>query len=758
MRRSLVALAFSLAVAPVAAMEPFQVEDIRVEGLRRISAGTVFNYLPVQVGDRISEEQVGRAIRSLYDTGFFQDVTLRRDGDVLVVEAVERPAIARIELHGNNEVGDDDLLAGLEGAGLAEGQTLDRALLARVERELRQQYFSLGHYDVQVDSTVSPLPRNRVSVRLDIREGEPAAVQEIQFVGNERFDDDDLRDAFEMGPVPWYRFFSDADRYSRQRLAGDLERLRSFYQDRGFVNFTITSTQVSISPDRRRIHVTVNLDEGEQFRAGEVSLAGDLVYSEEELRDVVALEPGTLYSRSAVVETSEAFRDKLGERGYAFANVNAVPEVNEEEGTVDVTFFVDPAERVYVRRINISGNERTRDDVIRRELRQYEGAWLSTEDVAESRRRLDRLGFFDNVNIETPRVPGSQDQVDVDVSVQERLSGSIRAGIGYGTDQGLLLNFGVEQDNVFGSGDRLAFNANNDDANTVYRLSYLDRYHTLSGIDRNISLAYRDTDADEADLSEFGIKSMTGTYGYRVPVTGNDTIGADIEVEDLELELNQEPTEIQQAFVDRNGTTNTTYRIALSWNRDSRDRAIFPSEGSQQRLSLTTAIPGSDLEYYRATYRHQRYAAIADWLTLAMEGSLAYGDSFGGTERLPFFENFYAGGNNSVRGFSSNSLGPRDENDDPVGGNFRALGSVELRVPPPGDGDSDIRFTTFVDGGQVYNTYDQDVDAGAIRYAAGLGMIWYSPVGPLSMSVAYPLNDESGDDTQFFQFSLGTFF
>ncbi|MFB4204618.1 outer membrane protein assembly factor BamA [Arhodomonas sp. KWT2] len=758
MRKSLLALALAAVMGQAAAMEPFQVDDIRVEGLRRISAGTVFNYLPVQVGDRVTGSQAASAIRSLYDTGFFQDVTLRRDGNVLVVDVAERPAIARIELHGNNEMGDDDLLKALEGAGLAKGKTLDRSLLTQVQRELRQQYFSLGYYDVEVESTVSPLPRNRVSVRLDVKEGEPAAVQEIQFVGNSAFDDDTLRDTFEMGPVPWYRFFSDADRYSRQRLAGDLERLRSYYQDRGFVNFTITSTQVSISPDRRRIHVTVNLDEGEQFRVGEVKLAGDLIYPEETLRKLVELKPGALYSRSQVVSTAEALRDKLGERGYAFANINPVPEVNEDEGTVDVTIYVDPAERVYVRQINISGNETTRDNVIRRELRQYEGAWLSTEDVSESRNRLNRLGFFDDVSIETPRVSGSRDQVDVDVSVKERLSGSIKAGIGYGTSQGLLLNFGVQQDNVFGSGDRLAFNANNDSSNTVYRLSYLDRFYTTSGIDRNVSLAYRDTDASEADLSDYGVKSITGTYGYNLPVSSNDTIGADLEVENLDLTLNDEPTDIQQSFVNDYGKQNTTYRVALSWTHDTRNRAVFPSEGSQQTASLTAAIPGSELEYYKASYSHRRYQALADWLTLALEGSVAYGDGYGTNSRLPFFENYFAGGISTVRGFDGNSLGPRDENDDPIGGNARVLGTAELRFPPPGSEDSSFRFTTFVDAGQVYYTYDENVDLGNLRYSAGLGMIWYSPLGPLTMSVARPLNEESNDDKQFFQFSLGTFF
>jgi outer membrane protein insertion porin family len=761
MPRVFVALLFALwAVVATAQTEPFEVEEIRVEGLQRIAEGTVFNYLPIQVGARVTGEEVAAAIRALYDTGFFQDVRLLRDGDTLVVDVVERPAVARIEIFGNSAISEENLLQGLRDAGLAEGRTFNRSLLANIERSLEQQYFALGLYDVQVTSTVSPLPRNRVSVRLDIREGEPAAVREVVFVGNEAFDDETLRDRFQLGPSPWWAFLSSSDKYSQQKLAADLEALRSFYQDRGFINFNVTSTQVSISPDRRRITVTVNIDEGEQFRIGEIELAGRLIYPEEELRALLEVASGELFSRRAVTATQTAIQEKLGERGYAFANVNAVPEINEETGTVDLTFFVDPAERVYVRSINITGNERTRDDVIRRELLQLEGTWLSTERLRASRDRLGRLGFFQDVNIETPRVPGTSDQVDVDVTVTERLSGSLQAGIGYGTDQGVLLNFGIQQDNAFGSGDRIGFTANNSRINTIYQVSYLDRYYTKEGVDRNIALAYRETDAGEADLADYDVTSITGTYGYRFPLSEQVTIGADFEYEDLELRLRDDPTELQQSFVDQYGNRNSIYRLELSWTRDSRDSAIFPSRGAQQRISADVAIPGTDLEYYRLNYSHRQYLPITDTLTLALEGQIGYADGYGATERLPFFENFYAGGISTVRGFRSNTLGPRDENDDPIGGNARLLGRIELRFPPPGveGAASSTQIGVFVDAGQTWSTYTDEIDLAELRYSAGLALTWYSPLGPLTMSLAQPLNDEPVDETQFFQFSLGTFF
>jgi outer membrane protein insertion porin family len=752
------------------AFEPFEVSDIRLEGIQRIAPGTVFNALPVEVGERATQEQVKAAVRSLYDTGFFQDITIKRDEDVLVVELAERPAVANVEINGNDEIPDEDLRKVLREEGLAEGETFNRSLLSEIERGLRQQYFSLGLYDVDVESTVSPQERNRVNVRLDIREGKKALVQEVQFVGNESFSDERLNEEFEMGPAAWWALFSDSATYSRQRLSSDLESLRNFYQDRGYINFQITSTQVSISHDRRRVHVTANVDEGDQYKVGDVSLSGDLIFDESTMRELVAIEQGDLYSRKAISDSSAAMREKLGERGYAFANINAVPETDDEAKTVDITFFVDPAERMYVRRVNITGNERTRDDVIRRELLQQEGGWVSTSKIEESRRRLGRLGFFGTVDIETPRVPGTEDQVDVNVDVEEQLSGSFNIGAGFSDENGVTLSLGVQQDNLLGTGDRLAFNASNDRINTVYRLSYLERFHTKEGIDRNMSLSFRDTDAREANLSNFGVQRLTATYGYTIPLDLEDSIGVSAEYEDIELELGSEPNLLERRFVDENSEGSQLVRLNTDWTRDSRDRSRFPRRGSRQQVRGSFTVPGSDLTFYQTTVESRNYFPLTDRFTFIARGQASFGDGYGNTERMPFFEHFFAGGSRSVRGFESNTLGlderdldPDAEDDDPLGGNALLRGNLELRFPPPWVTSTEntrggVRFTTFLDGGNVWLTDEQTVDPKDLRYSAGVGVTWFSPFGPLTASLAQPLNAEDDDEKKIFQFNIGTQF
>ena len=757
--------AFLLLLMAAGGAEAFTIEEIRIRGLDRIAEGTVLNYLPLEAGDTLDPRRSADAVEALFDTGFFNDVRLLRDDRALIVELDERPAIARIEFIGNEQIDGERLREGLTGAGLGEGQSFDRPLLARIERELEQQYFSLGYYDVGIESTVSPLPRNRVSLRVDVQEGEPAAIQGIRFIGNRAFDDDELADVFEMGPKAWWAVLSQRDKYSRQRLSGDLQRLRAFYRDRGYADFSIDSTQVTISPDRQRINITVNLDEGQQYTVGDIELAGDLIYPEETLRGLIEIDSGAIYNHRNITRSVESIQDKLGERGYAFARVNPVPELRAADRIVDLTLFVDPAERVYVRRIRISGNESTRDDVIRAELRQYEGTWLSTGDLSDSESRLGRLGFFSDVTIDTPRVPGTTDQVDVEVDTTERLSGSLRAGVGFGSDQGLLLNLGVQQDNLFGTGDRAEFVANSDDADTVYRLSYLERNHTMSGIDRRYALSFRDRDADEADLADYGVKTARASYGYRIPVSGTDRLGADVSFEDVSLDFT-DPTAFQQDFENRNGTANQAILTDLSWTRDTRDTAIFPSSGARQRLGVAVSLPGiSDLEYYRFSYEQSRYVALSERFTLVLDGTLSYGNAYGAGERLPFYENFFAGGIRTVRGYEANSLGPRDENGDPTGGNLRALGRAEIRFPLAEDEDgNNLRFATFVDAGQVWDRereqldFKSDIAFSGMRYSAGLGLVYYSPIGPFTVSVAEPLNPEDQDDTQRFQFTIGASF
>jgi outer membrane protein insertion porin family len=744
------------------AFEPFEVEDIQVDGLRRIAVGTVLNYLPVTVKDTLDAEQAAEAIRSLYRTGFFQDVSLARDGNVLVVEVVERPAIARIELRGNRAIRDEALLEALTSIGLSEGQVFNRFLLNDIERELRRQYLNRGQYDMEVESTVSPLPRNRVGLRIDIREGRPARIREINIIGNEAVPDRTLRGLFGQGPRPWYRVFSRRDQYSREQLAADLERLTSYYHDRGYVNFTITSAQVSISPDRQNIHITVNVSEGEQHRLGEIRLAGEFPIAEDELRALLVTERGELYSRRQITRSAAAMRDRLGEEGYAFANVNPIPELDEATNTVDLTYFVDPGSRVYVRRINIAGNYRTRDEVIRRELRQMEGAWLSSQRVQRSRNRLQRLGFFSDVNIETPQVPGTADQVDLNVTVAEQLSGSLQAGIGYGDYQGFLVNFSIEQDNLLGAGDRMSFTINNSRVDRIYSLAYTERYHTIDGVSRSFNASLRDTRAARADLIDYGVRSGTLGVGYGIPINEDDVLNVNFAYETLALRVGENTGATAREFVEEHGDDFDNYKVTLGWTRDTRNRAFFPTEGGRQQLSGLVAVPGSDLEFYKLSYNHKRWFGLTRAWTLALEARLAYGTGYSGTSRLPFFENYYAGGISTLRGFRGNSLGPQEEVPDgrllPLGGNARVLGTAELVFPVPFADVDSVRLLAFLDAGNVFDTHTGSVDLDDLRYSTGVGLTWMSPLGALTLSLGWPLNDQPGDRTQRFQFSLGAFF
>ncbi|MCC5812378.1 MAG: outer membrane protein assembly factor BamA [Ectothiorhodospiraceae bacterium] len=760
MRKLIALLVLALAWSSHAyAFDAFTVEDIRVEGLRRIAPGTVFNYLPVGVNDEMDAQRAAESIRALYRTGFFQDIDLQRDGNVLVVEVVERPSIARVEFFGNDAIDSDPLRDALREVGLAEGETFNRSLLEGVENELRRQYFAQGKYDVEISSTVSPLPRNRVGIRIDIDEGETARIREVSFTGNESFSDRELRRLVSLGPRPWYLPFSRRDQYSRERLSADLEAVRSHYLNRGFVNFNIISTQVSMTPDRRGIYVSVNLSEGERYTIGEVRLVGDLIVGEQELREQLDLERGELFSQSRIQAGGDAIRERLGQEGYAFANVNPIPEVDRETREVTLTYFVDPGARAYVRRINISGNYRTDDEVIRREMRQMEGGWFDASKIRLSRTRLNRLGFFDSVNIETPQVPGEQDQVDVNVNVEEGLSGSLQAGIGYGSGTGVLLNFSVAQDNVLGTGDRVVLAADNNRFSRLYQLTYTDRYYTVDGVTRYFNAQLREIDARRQRLSDYGIRSGSLSVGLGVPLNEEDQIRFDFGVDDIRLDVRDSTTRLQN-FVDEFGDDYLNYKVSARWSRNTTDRRIFPTEGGTQQFGGEVTVPGSDLRYYKAYYNNKRYLPITNRVVFGLEGRVAYGEGYGDTTELPFFENFFTGGISSVRGYRASSLGPRDPDDGrPTGGNMRLNASAELQFPVPFVESDAVRLSTFVDGGQVYNTKDDSsVDLGEVRYSAGTAFTWMSPLGALTMSLAWPLNDEPGDDRDRFQFSLGSFF
>lgn len=740
------------------AVEPFEITDIRLEGLQRISAGTVFNYLPIKVGETLDDARSAEAIRALFKTGFFKDVRLEREGDVLVVYVTERPAVASVKISGNKDLETDTLLKVLKEQGLAEGQVFDRSLLDKVEQELNRQYFSRGKYGVKISPTVTPLERNRVAITIDISEGRAARIREINIVGNKAFDKDDLLDTFQLGGPTWISFYTDSDQYSKQKLTADLESLRSFYLDRGYLNFSIDSTQVSITPDKKDIYITVNISEGEKYTVKEVKLAGDLVVPQDELAKLINVQAGSIFSRKAATESSAKIGERLGEDGYAFANVNTIPEIDQENNQVSLTFFVDPGKRVYVRRISMAGNTKTRDEVLRREMRQLEGAWASTENIKRSKVRLEKLSYFEEVSVETPAVPGTPDQIDVNFKVVEKPSGNFLAGLGFSQSQGIIFNTSVNQENFLGSGSHVNIAFNNSDINTIYSFAYTNPYYTADGVSRGFSLFSRSTDAGNANVANYISDVNGGFVNFGIPVNEFDTVRVGLGYESTKIKTTENTPTEYTAFLDANGDKFDTIKLTSGWSHDTRNRTILADEGAYQTLTLEAALPGGGLEYYKANYRQLRLFPLAkDWV-LSLNGEVGYGDSYGGTTELPFFENFLAGGSRSIRGFKDNTLGPRASTGRPLGGNLRLVGNVEVLFPLPFLKDTKTaRLSTFVDIGNVYGS-NEDFDAGLLRYSAGVAVLWISPIGPLSFSLAQPLNKQDDDNVQNFQFTIGTVF
>jgi outer membrane protein insertion porin family len=750
---------FSLLLTGAAqAFEQFRIADIRVEGLQRISAGTVFNYLPLKVGDTIDTEDSANAIRALFKTGFFNDVYLERDGNVLVVYVKERAAISSIEITGNVDLDTEQLLEGLQDIGLAEGRVFDRSLLDKVEQELQRQYFSLGKYAVRIETTLTPLERNRVGILIEISEGQAARIKQINIVGNEQYRDKDLRDDFTLDTPSFLSFITKSDQYSKQKLSADLETLRSFYLDRGYLNFNIMSTQVSITPDKKDIYITINISEGQQYKIREVTLSGELVVEPEELFPLVKINPGDIFSRKRVTEAVDSISEKLGDQGYAFANVNTVPDLDDEKQEVALAFFVDPGSRVYVRRINVEGNVSTRDEVLRREMRQMEAGWFSSSKVERSRTRLQRLGYFQEVNVETPSVPGTTDQVDVNYSVSETSSGNVTAGAGFSQSSGILFNASVTQDNFLGSGKRVSFNFNNSKVNTIYSFSYMNPYYTINGVSRGVGLFYRKTDADEANVSDYSTDAYGVNISFGVPVNEFDTVRLNTQFEHLELKDNSSsPLEVTK-FLDDHGNKYNSLILTAGWSHDTRNKAIFADRGGLQSFGVEATVPGSELEYYKLNYDQKRYVRLTRYLTLLMKGELGYGDGYGDFNNLPFFENYFAGGVRSVRGYEDNTLGPDDSKGNPIGGAFKLVGGAEILFPIPFLEDSNsFRTSAFVDVGQVYKDAES-FSSSDLRYSVGVSGLWLSPMGPLSVSIGLPLNDNSGDDVQHFQFTIGTLY
>lgn len=762
------ALLGALAFAQGAAA--FTISDIRVEGISRTEPGTVFSHLPFRAGDEYTAEKGTRAIHALYASGLFRDVTLTQDGDVLVVHIVERPAVATIETSGIKAFDKDAVEKSLRDVGMAEGRIFDQAVLERADQELRRQYLARGYYGVSVKTTVTPLERNRVRITISVDEGRASSISAIRFVGNKTFDNDELADLMQLGVPNWFSWYTKRDLYSREKLAADLESIRSFYMNQGYLDFKIDSVQVSIAPNKSDVYVTINMTEGEKYTVNDVRLTGDLLGLDSELQALITLEKGEMYNAEKVKNVSSAITDKLATLGYAFATANASPISDAQGRTVDIVYTVDPDRRAYVRRVNITGNNRTRDEVIRREVRQYEAAWFNSDLVKLSRDRIDRLGYFESVTAEPKPVPGTRDQVDLEVNVKERPTGSISLGAGYSTSEGIILSAGFAQNNVFGTGNSVSVDVNTSKSQRTIALSVVQPYITPEGISRSWDVYDRSVDLKELEVAD--VKYDTRGFGvsWGIPFTELDRVflGGRFEMTDVKSNANS-PWRYQN-YEDKYGDNPMTVALTLGWSRDSRDNSLAPTRGVYQRLNGEFALPGFDIQYYKATYQYQQYIPLSRTWTLAFNGEVGWGDVYGKTDEFPFFKNFYAGGIGSVRGYNSGSLGPKeyDPNDgdsDNLGGDRMLTGSIEILAPLPG-GDRTLRVFGFLDAGYVWG-YEgvgarqyrrQSMSLSDLRYSTGIGVAWISPLGPLKFSIAAPLNDKDGDDIQRFQFQIGTGF
>ncbi|HEV8520094.1 MAG TPA: outer membrane protein assembly factor BamA [Burkholderiales bacterium] len=741
------------------AFDPFVVKDIRIEGIQRTEAGTIFSYLPVKVGETMTEDKAAQAIRSLYATGFFKDVSLEVDNSVLIVTVQERPSVAQIDISGAKEFSKEDLLKGLRSIGLAEGRIFDKGVLDKSEQELKRQYISRGKYSAQITTTATPLERNRVALRFDIVEGEVAKIRQIGIIGNKVFKESDLRGQLKLrtpGLMTWY---TKDDQYSKQKLSADLESLRSYYLDRGYLEFNIESTQVSITPDKKDVYIIIGISEGPQYTVSDIKLAGEMLIPQDDALKLVKLKAGDIFSRAKLTESTKAIGDRLGNDGYAFANVNAVPDLDKDKRKVAFTFFVDPGRRVYIRRINVVGNTRTRDEVIRREMRQLEGGWYAADAITKSKQRVDRLGYFTEVNVETPSVPGTTDQVDLNLSVAEKPTGNILLGAGYGSSEGVILSGGVSQQNVFGSGNFLGVQLNTSKVNTVYSLSFTQPYWTVDGVSRGFDIYKRNVDPTAINAGAYRTSTIGAQVRLGIPFTDIDTVSLGFGYESTSITAfrNCDPAVCIDSplrilnYVDTFGTDNTAILGSVGWARDTRDSAIYPTRGGTQRASVEAGLPGGTLQYYKFSYQNQRYFPLSQNFTLYLNGDVGYGNGLLG-KPLPFFRNYYAGGVTSVRGFYTSTIGPKDANDAPIGGSKKLVGNVELLFPFPGmSNDKSVRLSAFVDAGLIGESY-AFTDT---RVGAGLAVLWVSPFGPIKISVAQPFRAKDNDQKQRFQFTFG---
>jgi len=744
------------------AITPFVVKDIRVEGIQRTEAGTVFSYLPVKVGDTLDDKKSATAIRALFATGFFKDVRLEVEHGVLVVLVRERPAIASVTLNGIKEFPKDQLNSTLKMVGLTEGRILDKSALDKSVQELKRQYVSRGKYGVSVKARTVELERNRVAVYLDVKEGNVSKIHHINFVGNQSYSDDELMDQIKLTSTNWLSWFAKDDQYSKQKLSGDLESLRSFYMDNGHMEFNINSTQVSISPDKKDIYITINITEGPRYTISDIKIVGgEKVLPHERVREMLTFKTGDTFSRKEVTAFNQKMAEQLGDLGYAFANVNLSPELDKDKHTASFTVIIDPGQRIYVRRINISGNEKTRDEVIRREFRQMESAWFATSKTKKSKQRVDKLDFFSSVNIETPQVQGTPDQLDIDIAVKEKSTGSFTVGAGVSSGEGLILSGGITQSNIFGSGNYLSTQLNTSKINQIYSVSYTNPYYTEDGISRGFDIYKKGLrTSNSAVMARYLSDTLGAGVRLGIPINDENSWQYGLNVERASFSTT---TLTPQRFIDyinRVGSTNTNYTATIGWKHDSRDSAIYTTDGVVHNAYVEASIPASDQKFYRLTYQQQRFFPLAQDITLMLNGELGYAASYGNLE-LPFFKYFFGGGIGSVRGYRPGSLGPQDATGYATGGDRRVVGNIEVLFPVPGQGrDKSFRMSTFLDAGAIYGPTGQGITAGAdgMRYSTGIAVAWLSPMGPLKFSLGFPLNKQPSDKLQTFQFTLGSLF
>jgi len=753
-----VALILTLYVNSSFAADTFVVKDIKVTGLERISIGTVFNYLPIKVGDSVTQEEVSNSIRSLFKTGFFQDVKISVSNNVLIVSVVERPSIAEVEISGSKKISEEDLRKSISAAGIAAGRTFNRALFDKVEQDLKSQYFNMGYYSVKIDSRVESAGGNKVKVIIKIAEGKPARIKDINIIGNKAFLNKRLLSLFHLQTTKERFFFSKRDQYSQEDLRGDIEKLQNFYLDRGYLDYALKSRNVTIGPDKESIYITLVISEGSQYKVTKVDIKGRLELKRTQIEKLVTIKPGQIFSRKEVASVIDNITALYGEHGYANAKINAIPETDPKKGTVALNLLIDPGKKVYVRRIIITGNNITKDGVIRRELRQLEGSWYSTNKIKVSQRRLQRLGFFDEVSIHAVPISGVDDLVDISVVVKERSTGSISLGGGYSNENGLFFTLAYSERNAFGTGNDISISYDNSQATTVYELSYTNPYYTVNGISRSLELHSRTNDATQSQTGGYIMQADGLGVNYGIPISDDRTVGVGIGYEQIGVTTTATSGDTVLNYVAANGNKDYLLRSTLSWGQDTLNDYRFPTSGTNYRVSAESGMPGGDLTYVKASLDSSVYFPFGEKSTLKLRGNIGYASPYGNTTVFPFYKNFYAGGASSVRGFRSRSLGPRDTGagTDPIGGTKLINANMEYFFPFPGakDQDSSMRLSLFLDAGMVYAA-DQPVDVSSLRYSAGLAFTWFTPAFPLALSLASPLNAQSGDETEAFQFSIG---